>query len=122
VSASKSTPVSEAETTTPAPVAPADPRWNPAYPRRVHTHERAHWEGVLRAAEGRIAACLPRLTANGPDRPRLDRLRAQMLGARDQIADAARRLPGEVGELYEEDRHRLEEAVAALDRLVKQIS
>jgi hypothetical protein len=45
-----------------------------------------------------------------------------MLGARDQIADAARRLPGEVGELYEEDRHRLEEAVAALDRLINQVA
>jgi len=42
-----------------------------------------------------------------------------MLGARDQVFDAARRLPGETGELYEEDKHRLEEAVAALDRVFK---
>ena len=40
-----------------------------------------------------------------------------MLGARDQIAEAVRRLPMEVGGLYEEDRHRLDEAVAALERL-----
>jgi hypothetical protein len=41
-----------------------------------------------------------------------------MLGACDQVADAVRRLPKETGELYEEDRHRLEEAVAALDRVL----
>jgi hypothetical protein len=40
-----------------------------------------------------------------------------MLGARDQVYETARRLPGETGDLYEEDRHRLEEAVAALDRV-----
>jgi hypothetical protein len=40
-----------------------------------------------------------------------------MLGGRDQIADAVKRLPMEVGDLYEEDRHRLNEAVAALERL-----
>ena len=42
-----------------------------------------------------------------------------MLGARDQVADAVKRLPLETGHLYEEDRHRAEEAVAALDRLFK---
>jgi hypothetical protein len=41
----------------------------------------------------------------------------QMQGARDQIADAVRRLPMETDDLYEEDRHRLDEAVAALNRL-----
>ena len=40
-----------------------------------------------------------------------------MLGARDQVADAARRLPMETGDLYEEDKHRLEAGVAALDRV-----
>jgi hypothetical protein len=43
-----------------------------------------------------------------------------MLGARDQVAAAARRLPGETCALHEEDKHRLEEAVAALDRVMKQ--
>ena len=41
-----------------------------------------------------------------------------MQGALDQIADAVHRLPGEVGDLYEEDKHRLEEAKAALDRML----
>ena len=48
-----------------------------------------------------------------------ERLYAQMLGARDQVAEAARRMPMETGDLYEEDHHRLEEAVAALDRVFK---
>jgi hypothetical protein len=43
-----------------------------------------------------------------------------MLGARDQVADAARRLPSETGDLYEEDKHRLEQAVAALDRVLRE--
>ena len=43
-----------------------------------------------------------------------------MLGARDQVADAVKRLPRETGDLYDEDHHRLEEAVAALDRLFQQ--
>ena len=44
-----------------------------------------------------------------------------MAGARDQIAVAASRLSMEVGEMYAEDRHRLEEGVAALDRLVARL-
>jgi hypothetical protein len=59
------------------------------------------------------------VVGNSPSRAGFERLFAQMLGARDQVADAARRLPMEVGELYEEDKHRLEEAVAALDRVFK---
>jgi len=46
-----------------------------------------------------------------------ERMLHQMQGARDQIADSVRRLPMETYDLYEEDRHRLDEAVAALDRL-----
>jgi hypothetical protein len=76
---------------------------------------------VLRACEERIAPYHQKVSAlgpNAPDRPRFERLYAQMLGARDQVADAARRLPGEVGDLYEEDKHRLEVAVAALERVI----
>ena len=53
-------------------------------------------------------------------RPRLVFLLVQMIGARDQVADAAKRLPGECGDLYEEDQHRLHQAVAALDRIERQ--
>jgi hypothetical protein len=98
-----------------------DPRKNPSYPQRVHVHERAHWQQVLAQCEERIASARPRLSAldSSPKRAAFERLLAQMLGCRDQVADAARRLPMETGDLYEEDKHRLEEAVAALDRIVK---
>ena len=116
---SKSQPVSEADLDVPARTQPVDPRRNPSYPQRVHVHERAHWMGVLQRCEERIAAARQKLNVagNSPNRPAFERLYAQMLGARDQVADAARRLPMETGDLYAEDKHRLEEAVAALDRV-----
>jgi hypothetical protein len=98
-----------------------DPRKNPSYPQRVHVQERAHWQQVLARCEEQIATARPKLSAldSSPHRAAYERLFAQMLGCRDQVADAARRLPMETGDLYEEDKHRLEEAVAALDRIVK---
>jgi hypothetical protein len=99
------------------PSQPANPQKSPTYPQRVHVRERAQWQAVLKTWEDRIAEARRSLDSRGADHPAHDRLYAQMLGARDQIADAARRLPMEVGELYEEDKHRLEEAVAALERL-----
>lgn len=119
MSASKSQPVSEAESNVLARTQPIDPRKNPSYPQRVHIHERAHWQGVLQKCEERIDAARQKLNVLGKNssRPVFERLYAQMLGARDQVADAARRLPMETGDLYEEDKHRLEEAVAALDRV-----
>ena len=122
MSVSKAAPVSEAAGASTSPPQPADPLKNPAYPQRVHIHERAHWQGVLRSCDDRVAAYWQKLNSLGaqaPDRARLERLHAQMVGARDQVADAARRLHGEVGALYEEDRHRLDEAVAALDRVAR---
>jgi hypothetical protein len=96
-----------------------DPRKNPSYPQRVHVHERARWQGVLLQCDERIAAARAKLggLAQGSKRAAFERLFAQMLGACDQVAEAARRLPTETGELYKEDRHRLEEAVAALERV-----
>jgi hypothetical protein len=118
---SKSQPVSEAEADAPNRTQPVDPRRNPSYPQRVHIHERAHWRGVLQKCEERIAMARQKLLVlgNTPNRPAFERLFTQMLGARDQVADAARRLPMETGELYEEDKQRLEEGVAALDRVFK---
>jgi hypothetical protein len=115
--------VSEGDAETPAPTQPVNPLKNPSYPQREHIHERAHWQGVLNSCEERINVArqkLDVLSNISPDRARFERLYAQMLGARDQVADAARRLPGETGDLYTEDRHRLEEAVAALDRVLRQ--
>ncbi len=106
-----------------APTQPVSPLKNPSYPQRIHIHERAHWQGVLQSCEERVAGArqkLDVLPAQSPDRPRFLRLYAQVLGARDQVAEAARRLPGETGDLYTEDRHRLEEAVTALDRVLRQ--
>ena len=118
---SKPQPSSEGESSQTRTAAPADPKKNPTYPGRQHLREKPHWQSVLRQAEDQIAPYLQRLgvATNSPDLPKYERLYAQMCGARDQIADAVRRLPGETGDLYEEDKHRVEEAVAALDRLAR---
>lgn len=105
--------------TTPQPVNP----WsNPSYPQRVHIHERAKWNAVLASCEELLANARQKLAVIGDSRARtsFERLFGQLMGARDQVAEAARRLPGETGELYEEDKHRLEEAVAAFDRVYQQ--
>jgi hypothetical protein len=103
----------------PLPAAVADPKKNPSYPQRVHLLEKPHWQSVLQTVESRIAVARQKLNVLGNDskRPAFERIYAQMLGARDQVADAVKRLPQETGGLYEEDHHRVEEAVAALDRL-----
>ena len=117
---SKPQPSSEGESSS-TRTAPVDPKKNPSYPSRQHLREKGHWQGVLKDAEAQIAPFLQRLgaTSNHPDRAKYERLYAQMCGARDQIADAIRRLPGETGDLYEEDKHRVEEAVTALNRLAQ---
>jgi hypothetical protein len=114
--------VSEAHPAIFTPQPPANPLKNPSYPQRVHIHERAHWQGVLKTSQDRVATARQELNAlaNSPARATFERLFVQMLGACDQVAEAARRLPGETGDLYDEDHHRLEEAVAALDRVWKQ--
>lgn len=101
----------------PAPA--ADPRKNPSYPQRTHLAEKPHWFSILQAVEGRLAVARQKLQVlgNDPKRAAFDRIYAQMLGARDQVAVAVKRLPLETGDLYEEDHHRVDEAVAALDRL-----
>jgi hypothetical protein len=91
---------------------------NPSYPQRVHIRERAAWQKRLADAEAQIAASRQSSQAN---RAGADLILAQMAGARDQIADAIRRLPMEVGELYEEDAHRVHEAEQALKRLVAKL-
>ncbi len=98
------------------PAQPKSPLKSPSYPQRVHIRERAKWEAVLKGWDQKIAVA-SRALATSADRPAAEKSYAQMLGARDQIADAVARLPMEVGEMYHEDQHRLEEAVAALERL-----
>ena len=102
---------------------PGDPSHakSPSYPQRVHLDERSSLEATLASWDSRIAGARKKLDVvrSPADRPRFERLYAQMLGSRDQIAEAVRRLPMEVGGLYKEDKHRLDEAVAALERIFK---
>jgi hypothetical protein len=92
-----------------------DARRSPSYPQRIHIRERPVWRAVLSEWEGRIAEARRQFESK-PDRAAAARLLAQMDGARDQLADAVKRLPMEVGDLYAEDHHRLENAVQALER------
>jgi hypothetical protein len=118
---SKIQPLSEGNVPADVPQ-PTGPFKNPSYPQRVHIQERAYWQGVLRSCEERIAVARKKLDVlgNSPTHAAFERLYAQMLGARDQVADAAQRLPGETGALYKEDRERLEQAVAALVRVFRE--
>ena len=100
---------------------PADPRRSPSYPQRVHIRERAQWEAQLAAWDEKIRAYRQKYGTIGAhaNRDGYALLLAQMDGARDQIAAAVRRLPMEVGGLYDEDRHLLVEAEKALGRVFK---
>lgn len=117
---SQSQPVSPTEVEA-TPSSTLNPFKNPTYPQRTHLQERAHWQQVLSTCEERLGRARQKLGVIGgsPSRQAFERLFAQMLGARDQVAEAIRRLPLETGDLYEEDKHRVEQAVAALDRVFK---
>lgn len=93
-----------------------NPWISPSYPRRVHVRERGQLQSLLAHWEVRIEEARSQLASTGPD-PARSRLYSQMLGARDQIADAVRRMPMEVGDLYANDDNRLKQAVASLERL-----
>jgi hypothetical protein len=97
----------------------ADPNRSPTYPQRVHLDERGQLEEALRSCDQRLGSALQKLNvlANHADKPRLARLYHQMQGARDQVAEAVRRLPLEVGGLYHEDRERFQNAMDAMDRI-----
>ncbi len=99
--------------------AASNPFRNPSYPQRTHFAERPQLEETLRTWEQRISTVTGKLTAlgNHPGRATYERLFHQMQGARDQMAEAVRRMPLEAGALYEEDHERFEAAVAALGRL-----
>jgi hypothetical protein len=91
---------------------------SPTYPVRTHFAERAELERQLGSIEARIQAVRRQLDALGmrPDRSGPERYYFQMLGARDQVAEAVRRLPLETGALYEEDKERYVKALAAFER------
>ena len=107
-----------AESEHPASPRPAVPFKSPTYPVRNHFAERAELEQRIRSIEERIQAARRQLDAQGirPDRSGPERYYFQMLGARDQLAEAVRRLPLETGALYDEDKERYTEALAAFER------
>jgi hypothetical protein len=102
----------------------ADPNHSPTYPQRVHLHERGQLEEALRSCDQRLGAALQKLNvlANHAEKPRFVRLYQQMQGARDQVAEAVRRLPLEAGGLYHEDLERFQNAMEAMERIERRWS
>ncbi len=115
---STTTAITEASEPESSSARPKVPFKSPTYPPRVHFAERAEMEQKLGSIDERIQAARRKLETLGerPERARLDRILFQMLGARDQVAEAIRRLPLETGALYDEDRERYEQALAAFER------
>jgi hypothetical protein len=110
------------ESTEPSPPARTSAPWkNPSYPARTHWDERAALEQKLQLWDQKIGAAAQKLAVlgNAASRASHERIYHQMLGARDQLAEAVRRLPRETGALYHEDKERLAAAEAALQRLVQ---
>ena len=83
--------------------------------RRPQNRERR----LLKTWDERIAKARKKIEVLGknPSRINYNRLYAQMLGCRDQLSESVRRMPSECGDIYEEDKHKLDQAVAALDRV-----
>jgi hypothetical protein len=98
-----------------------NPYRNPSYPERDHFAEREQLAAVLRSCEERLGAALRKLEATEHDarRAELALIFHQMQGARDQIAEAVRRIPLEAGGLYREDKERFGQGVAAFERTWK---
>src|SRR4029077_18890862 len=73
---------------------PADPYHNPSYPQRIHFHEVARLDAVLHSCEERVSEAFQKLgaVANDAQKPRFVRIYHQLQGARDQIAEAVRRM------------------------------
>jgi hypothetical protein len=97
----------------------SDPFHNPTYPVRDHVLESAELTQTVRSCSERVSSARQKLNsvANDPKQAIFARLYFQMLGARDQLAESARRMPLETGDLYHEDKERFEQAKAALERL-----
>jgi hypothetical protein len=105
---------------TPGTVAhPVDSYHNPSYPQRVHLHERARLDEALQKCDERLNSALQKLNvlANHAQKEVLVRMFHQLQGARDQVAEAARRMPLEVGGLYHEDEERFKQAMDAIERI-----
>jgi hypothetical protein len=101
------------------PAAPPSPFKNPTYPQRIHYGERAALVDILRSCDERLEGFRKKLDVLGQsaERAAYERRFLQLQGARDQVADTIRRMPIEAGELYHEDRERLQAAIEAFDRI-----
>ena len=124
---STSTALAEGETgATAQPPTPkrTEPFHNPSYPQRVHFHERLQLEEIALSWNAKIEEIGQTLAQPGSNQDQEARIRLyhQMLGARDQLAGAARRIPLETATLYEEDHELFRQAEAALGRLFEQWS
>jgi hypothetical protein len=99
-----------------------DPYRNPSYPQRVHVLERATLEEAVRKCDDRLGAAVQKLDVltNHAQKEKFFRLFYQLQGARDQVAEAARRMPLEVGGLYHEDAERFKQAMDAVERISRQ--
>jgi hypothetical protein len=97
----------------------SEPYCNPSYPQRDHFSERARLEEALHTSQERATAARQKLEADGSLMQNAEavRLYHQLLGVRDQIAECARRMPLETGELYMEDKESFERAIGALERV-----
>lgn len=106
------------------PPTPKHTEWfrNPSYPQRVHFHERPRLEEIVRSWDAKIEELGHTLSQAGSsqDQEARRRLYHQMLGARDQLDGAARRMPLETAALYDEDHELFRLAEAALVRLFEQ--
>lgn len=102
--------------------APAIPK-NPTYPKRNHTTEGPKWMGLLAEWDAKIEALLKTVLTGKSlgEQGEKGKVLSQMVGARDQIRDAAKRLPRQVTHMYHEDHERLEQAVHALERMAEKI-
>jgi hypothetical protein len=96
-----------------------EPYRNPSYPQRDHFSERARLLEALRTCEERVAEARRKLDADSRLASDAGAVRFyhQLLGVRDQVAECARRMPLEAGELYTEDKEILERAIAAGERV-----
>jgi hypothetical protein len=98
------------------------PGWtNPSYPKRTHFGEKTQIQERLAFWDDQLATVSEALQRpeSGTDQGARERLFHQMHGARDQMAEALRRLPLEMGVLYQEDKERFHAAESALGRLLE---
>lgn len=99
-----------------------NPYRSPSYPPRTHFNEQKALLDLLQAWNQRLEGGAKKLQVLGAskERVKLERLYHQTMGARDQIAELARRMPRETAALYDDDLERLRITQATLERLARE--